>query len=113
MAEVCRTPPRGVDARRAWVGAACVHLDSAVGPDEHDQHRGGGERRPQVRFAQDLALFNLDLSEEVGASKGFDGQAHKEVWQSAPEWQPTRAVVERLTAVEDWCELLFATNIVF
>ena len=67
----------------------------------------------KLRFAQDLALFNLDLSEEVGASKGFDGQAHKEVWQSAPEWQPTREVVERLTAVEDWCELLFATNIVF
>jgi propane monooxygenase small subunit len=35
------------------------------------------------------------------------------VWQSAPEWQPTREVVERLTAVGDWCELLFATNIVF
>ena len=67
----------------------------------------------KLRFAQDLALFNFDLSEEVGASKGFDGQAHKEVWQSAPEWQPTREVVERLTAVEDWCELLFATNIVF
>ncbi len=67
----------------------------------------------KLRFAQDLALFNLDLSEEVGASKGFDGQAHREVWQSAPEWQPTREVVERLTAVGDWCELLFATNIVF
>jgi propane 2-monooxygenase small subunit len=65
----------------------------------------------KMRFAQDLALFNLDLSEEVG--EGFDGSAHKQVWQSAPEWQPTREVVERLTAVGDWCELLFATNIVF
>lgn len=64
----------------------------------------------KLRFAQDLALFNLDLSE---ASEAFDGSAHKEVWQSAPEWQPTREVVERLTAVGDWCELLFATNIVF
>ncbi|WP_407685712.1 aromatic/alkene monooxygenase hydroxylase subunit beta [Mycobacterium sp. HUMS_1102779] len=64
----------------------------------------------KLRFAQDLALFNLDLSEEV---EGFDDQVHKEVWQSAPEWQPTREVVERLTAVEDWCELLFATNVVF
>jgi propane monooxygenase small subunit len=64
----------------------------------------------KMRFAQDLALFNLDLSEEA---EGFDGSAHKEVWQSAPEWQPTREVVERLTAVGDWCELLFATNIVF
>ena len=50
------------------------------------------------------------LSEEV---EGFDGQAHRETWRSAPEWQPTREVVERLTAVGDWCELLFATNVVF
>jgi propane monooxygenase small subunit len=64
----------------------------------------------KMRFAQDLALFNLDLSE---AAEAFDGAAHKEVWQAAPEWQPTREVVERLTAVPDWCELLFATNIVF
>ena len=35
------------------------------------------------------------------------------MWQEAPEWQPTREVVEQLTAVGDWCQLLFATNIVF
>jgi propane monooxygenase small subunit len=64
----------------------------------------------KLRFAQDLALFNLDLAE---AEEAFDGRAHKQVWQDAPEWQPTREVVERLTAVPDWCELLFATNIVF
>lgn len=64
----------------------------------------------KLRFAQDLALFNLDLSDEA---EGFDGQAHREVWRSAPEWQPTRRVVEELTAVGDWCQLLFATNIVF
>ncbi|WP_066911280.1 aromatic/alkene monooxygenase hydroxylase subunit beta [Millisia brevis] len=64
----------------------------------------------KLRFAQDLALFNLDLSE---ANPEFDGAVHKEVWQSAPEWQPLREVVEQLTAVGDWCELLFAANIVF
>lgn len=64
----------------------------------------------KMRFAQDLALFNLDLSE---ADIDFDGSAHPEVWQSAPEWQPTRQTVEELTAVGDWAELLFATNIVF
>ncbi len=67
----------------------------------------------KMRFAQDLALFNLDLSETSETSGTFDGSAHKEVWQSAPEWQPIREVVERLTEVPDWCELLFATNIVF
>jgi propane monooxygenase small subunit len=64
----------------------------------------------KMRFAQDLALFNLDLAE---ATDAFDGQAHRVVWQDAPEWQPTREVVEQLTAVGDWCQLLFATNIVF
>ena len=64
----------------------------------------------KIRFAQDLALFNLDLAE---AGIGFDGSVHREVWHHAPEWQPTRAVVEQLTAVGDWCELLFATNVVF
>lgn len=64
----------------------------------------------KLRFAQDLALFNLDLSE---AEIGFEGEAHRDVWREAPEWQPTREVVEKLTAVGDWGELLFATNIVF
>ncbi|MDO5504593.1 MAG: toluene hydroxylase, partial [Actinomycetia bacterium] len=64
----------------------------------------------KLRFAQDLALFNLDLSEALDS---FDGEIHKEVWQSAPEWQPTRKLVEELTATSDWCELTFATNIVF
>lgn len=64
----------------------------------------------KMRFAQDLALYNLDLSE---ADIDFDGAVHREVWQSAPEWQPTRQTVEELTAVGDWAELTFATNIVF
>lgn len=64
----------------------------------------------KMRFAQDLALFNLDLSE---ADVPFEGSAHREVWQEASEWQPTRQVVEQLTAVGDWCQLLFASNIVF
>lgn len=64
----------------------------------------------KMRFAQDLALFNLDLAE---SELDFDGAAHREVWQSAAEWQPTRQVVEELTAVGDWAELLFATNVVF
>jgi propane monooxygenase small subunit len=64
----------------------------------------------KMRFAQDLALFNLDLAESLDT---FDGEVHKQVWQSAEEWQPTRRVVEELTAVGDWAELLFGTNVVF
>jgi propane monooxygenase small subunit len=64
----------------------------------------------KLRFAQDLALFNLDLAE---SEIDFDGKVHKEVWQSDPAWQGVRENAERLTAIGDWGEALFATNIVF
>lgn len=64
----------------------------------------------KMRFAQDLALFNLDLSESL---ETFEGSAHREVWHAAEDWQPTRKIVEELTAVGDWGELLFGTNVVF
>jgi propane monooxygenase small subunit len=55
----------------------------------------------RIRFAQDLALYNLTLSEEV---PGFDGAAHIETWNSDPNWQGVREVAEQLTAIDDWCE---------
>lgn len=64
----------------------------------------------KLRFAQDLALFNLDLSE---SDINFDGTVHKEVWHNDPVWQGVRENVERLTAIPDWAEALFAANIVF
>jgi propane 2-monooxygenase small subunit len=65
----------------------------------------------KIRFAQDLALYNLTLSEEI---EGFDGAAHVEAWNSDAEWQGARRLTEALTAVEDdWAESMFATNVVF
>ena len=64
----------------------------------------------KLRFAQDLILYNLALSEEV---EGFNGSAHKEAWQNDPIWQPTRKLVETLTGIRDWGEQLFATTVVF
>jgi propane 2-monooxygenase small subunit len=65
----------------------------------------------KIRFAQDLALYNLTLTEEI---EGFDGAAHIEAWNSDAEWQGARAVCEALTAVDDdWGESIFATNVVF
>ena len=64
----------------------------------------------KLRFAQDLILYNLALSEEI---EGFDGAAHKEAWQNDPIWQPTRELVETLTGIRDWGEALFATTVVF
>jgi propane monooxygenase small subunit len=64
----------------------------------------------KLRFAQDLALYNLDLEESI---EDFDGQLHREVWQDDPVWQGVRKNVELLTAVGDWGEALFATNMIF
>jgi len=65
----------------------------------------------KIRFAQDLALYNLTLSEEID---GFDGSAHLDAWNNDEAWQGVRRVTERLTAVDnDWGESVFATNVVF
>ncbi|MBW0104260.1 aromatic/alkene monooxygenase hydroxylase subunit beta [Pseudonocardia sp. KRD291] len=65
----------------------------------------------KIRFAQDLALYNLTLTEEI---EGFDGTAHLSAWNEDPEWQGVRKVTEALTAVDnDWGESMFATNVIF
>jgi propane monooxygenase small subunit len=64
----------------------------------------------RIRSAQDLALYNLTLSEEIPA---FDGTAHADCWNNEPAWQGVREVAERLTGIDDWCEAIFASNVVF
>jgi propane monooxygenase small subunit len=64
----------------------------------------------KLRFAQDLILYNLALSEEID---GFEDKAHIATWQEDPIWQPTRELVEGLTGIRDWSEAFFATTVVF
>lgn len=64
----------------------------------------------KLRFAQDLVLYNLELSDVLPA---FDGQAHKRAWSEDSVWQGVRENVERLTAISDWAEAIFAANVVF
>jgi len=64
----------------------------------------------RIRTAQDLALYNLTLSEEI---EDFDGAAHIETWNSDPAWQGVRRTAEQLTAIDDWAEAIFAANVVF
>lgn len=64
----------------------------------------------KLRFAQDIILYNLEVSEQI---EGFEGSAHKDVWQNDPVWQGTRANVEQLTGVRDWAQAFFATSVVF
>ncbi|QRP43317.1 toluene hydroxylase [Amycolatopsis sp. FDAARGOS 1241] len=64
----------------------------------------------RIRAAQDLALYNLTLSEEI---ESFDGTAHLETWNEDPAWQGVRELAESLTEIWDWCEAIFAANVVF
>ncbi|WP_026454211.1 ferritin family protein [Saccharomonospora iraqiensis] len=64
----------------------------------------------RIRSAQDLALYNLTLSEEID---GFDGEAHRRTWESDPAWQQVRETAERMTAIWDWAEAVFVANVVF
>ena len=64
----------------------------------------------RIRAAQDLALYNLTLSEEID---GFNGSAHLETWNTDPAWQGVRETAEQLTGIDDWCEAIFAANVVF
>jgi propane monooxygenase small subunit len=64
----------------------------------------------RIRAAQDLALYNLTLTEEID---GFNGTAHMETWNEDPAWQGVREVAEALTGIDDWCEAIFAANVVF
>jgi len=64
----------------------------------------------RIRAAQDLALYNLTLSEEI---EGFNGAAHIETWNTDPAWQGVRETAEQLTGIDDWCEAIFAANVVF
>jgi len=64
----------------------------------------------KLRTAQDLALYNLEVSE---ARSDFDGRAHLRAWNEDPTWQPVREAVERLTAIRDWCEAVICANLAF
>jgi propane monooxygenase small subunit len=64
----------------------------------------------RIRAAQDLALYNLTLTEEI---EGFDGTAHLATWNEDPAWQGVRETAEQLTGIWDWGEAIFAANVVF
>ncbi len=65
----------------------------------------------KLRTAQDLLLYNLELSELL--PEDFDGALHQEVWMEDPSWQGVRENVERIMNATDWAETTFASNIVF
>jgi propane monooxygenase small subunit len=112
---------------RSWVNfvernvGAWMHVDHGLGlylyananrraPTNMHNNAISVNSMHRIRSAQDLALYNLTLSEEI---PGFDGAAHIETWNSDPAWQETRKLAEALTAIDDWCEAIFAANVIF
>jgi propane 2-monooxygenase small subunit len=112
---------------RSWVGfvernvGAWMHVDHGLGlylfananrraPTNMHNNAISVNSMHRIRSAQDLALYNLSLTEEI---EGFDGTAHLETWNSDPAWQGVRDVAEQMTAIDDWCEAIFVANVIF
>ena len=64
----------------------------------------------KLRFAQDIILYNLDVSEEI---EGFDGARTRTSGRTTRSGRATRENVEQLTGIRDWAEAFFATAVVF
>jgi propane 2-monooxygenase small subunit len=115
------------DWNRSWVRfverniGAWMHVDHGLGlylfsnanrraPTNMHNNAISVNGMHRIRSAQDLALYNLTLSDAIEA---FDGTAHIDAWDNDPAWQGVREVSERLTAIDDWCEAIFAANVIF
>jgi propane 2-monooxygenase small subunit len=115
------------DWNRSWVRfvernvGAWMHVDHGLGlylfsnanrraPTNMHNNAISVNGMHRIRAAQDLALYNLTLSDLITV---FDGTAHIDTWNNDPAWQGVREVSERLTTIDDWCEAIFAANVVF
>ena len=65
----------------------------------------------KMRAAQDIALLNLEVSEQF--PDDFEASVHQEIWLEDSIWQGVRENVERMFVLGDWAEEVFAANIVF
>ena len=112
--------PNWVRFVESHVGA-CMHVDHGLGlylfananrraPTNMHNNAISVNSMHRIRAAQDLALYNLTLTDEID---DFDGTAHLDAWNNDPVWQGVRETAERLTTVDDWCEAIFAANVVF
>jgi len=112
---------------RNWIGfveshvGAWMHVDHGLGlylfananrraPTNMHNNAISVNSMHRIRSAQDLALYNLTLTEEI---EGFDGTAHLATWNEDPAWQGVRETAEQLTGIWDWGEAIFAANVVF
>ena len=64
----------------------------------------------KLRFAQDMILYNLELSEQI---EGFDGPPHKDAWQNDPVWQGDARERREAHRHPRLGQAFFATAVVF
>jgi methane monooxygenase component A beta chain/propane monooxygenase small subunit len=68
------------------------------------------EAGDKLRHLQDVVYYSFELAE---AFPGFDDSGCAEAWKSDPIWQGARSAVEHIIALNDWMEVVVATNLCF
>jgi alkene monooxygenase beta subunit len=68
------------------------------------------EAGDKLRHLQDVVYYSFELAE---AFPGFDDSQVHAAWTSDPLWQGARKAVENIIALNDWMEVVVATNLCF
>jgi alkene monooxygenase beta subunit len=68
------------------------------------------EAADKLRHLQDVVYYSFELAD---AFPTFDDTDIAQVWKQDPVWQGARAAVEHIIALDDWMEVVVATNLCF
>jgi len=68
------------------------------------------EAGDKLRHLQDVVYYSFELAD---AFPGFDDSGVGATWTGDPLWQGARKAVENIIAVNDWMEVVVATNLCF
>ena len=68
------------------------------------------EAGDKLRHLQDVVYYSFELAE---AFPGFDDSGADAAWTGDPLWQGARKAVENIIALNDWMEVVVATNLCF
>ncbi|MGD9531588.1 aromatic/alkene monooxygenase hydroxylase subunit beta [Pseudonocardia sp.] len=66
------------------------------------------EAADKLRHLQDVVYYSFELAE---AFEGFDDSDCQRAWKEDPVWQGARRAVENIIALDDWMEIVVATNL--
>ncbi len=110
LGPVRRAQRRRVDARGSRPRPLPVRQRQPARADQHAQQRDLGEQHaPDQGGAGPRAL---QPDPDRGDQRLRRRRAH-ETWNDDPAWQGVREIAEQLTGIDDWCEAIFAANVVF